>query len=115
MNSNTLVRGAAFCLLGIVSSRGVLAQVKPADIPAPTLRAASAGMVVDDPNLTWVDLKPFDKVPPTPKERSSNLYYVATDGDDGNTGTKDKPFKTIQHASTKPFPATVCSWRRGLC
>ncbi|AEE96985.1 right-handed parallel beta-helix repeat-containing protein [Mahella australiensis] len=33
-------------------------------------------------------------------DTSSNIYYIATDGDDGNPGTINKPWATIQHAAS---------------
>lgn len=35
---------------------------------------------------------------------SATNYFVATNGDDSNAGTLDKPFATLQKRSQKSFP-----------
>lgn len=35
---------------------------------------------------------------------SATNYFVATNGDDSNAGTLDKPFATLQKAQSKSFP-----------
>jgi hypothetical protein len=40
-------------------------------------------------------------------------YHVATDGDDANPGTQDKPFGTIQHAADIVRPGDTCIIQAG--
>lgn len=41
-------------------------------------------------------------------------YYVATDGDDGNPGTKDKPWRTIQKAGRSVVNGNTIIIRKGV-
>jgi hypothetical protein len=47
--------------------------------------------------------------PPAALADGSDLprLYVATDGDDGNPGTADSPFETIEHAASAATPGTT--------
>ena len=37
----------------------------------------------------------------------STNYWVATNGDDSNAGTLDKPFATLQEAQSKALPGDI--------
>ena len=51
----------------------------------------------------------------TPTWAAGNTYYVSiNNGDDSNAGTKDAPFKTIQHAADLMQPGDVCMIREGV-
>ncbi|MBC7804858.1 MAG: right-handed parallel beta-helix repeat-containing protein, partial [Akkermansiaceae bacterium] len=43
-----------------------------------------------------------------------NVYYVATDGNDANSGTKDKPFRTIQKGVDACGPGETLRIRGGI-
>lgn len=45
---------------------------------------------------------------------SATNYFVATNGDDSNAGTLDKPFATLQKRSQKSFPEILRNDRRGI-
>src|SRR5215813_2412241 len=40
-------------------------------------------------------------------------YVVATNGDDGNPGTQDQPWRTLQHAADSVGPGDTVSVRAG--
>ena len=44
---------------------------------------------------------------------SGSEYYVALNGSDANPGTKDKPFKTIQHCADLMEAGDICLVRAG--
>lgn len=45
---------------------------------------------------------------PTVKAASGNVYYVATNGDDSNAGTIDRPWRTIQKAGDTMTAGDTC-------
>ncbi len=51
---------------------------------------------------------------PTPTlSRSGNVFYVATNGDDANAGTADRPWRSIQHAADTMSPGDTVFIRGG--
>ncbi len=46
----------------------------------------------------------FDKTKAN-EEEQGNCIYVSPEGSDQNEGTKDKPFRTLAHASEEAPPA----------
>ena len=44
----------------------------------------------------------------------AGAYYVAPSGDDGNPGTRDRPFRTIQKAADTLQPGDTCLVRAGV-
>lgn len=52
------------------------------------------------------------------RQRASNTitteYFVATNGDDANSGSLSAPFKTIQKCASVALPGTTCSIKGGI-
>ncbi len=55
---------------------------------------------------------PVDDAPSSPAD--GNVFYVATDGDDGNPGTLAQPWRTIQHAAETASPGDTVYVRGGV-
>ncbi len=49
-----------------------------------------------------------------PRATAENVYYVSPDGDDGNPGTFDQPWRTIQHAVDSVGPGDTIWVRSGI-
>ena len=56
----------------------------------------------------------FIGAPVTPVQAAGQTYYVATIGNDGNPGTADQPWRTIQHAADSVSAGDVVQVRGGI-
>ncbi len=78
------------------------AQLFPTNQPTPT----TVGVPTTVPPTTAISttIAPTTIAPTTLPSNSANTFYVATNGDNTNPGTAQKPWRTIQHAATKVTP-----------
>ncbi|MBK7316516.1 S-layer homology domain-containing protein [Candidatus Villigracilis affinis] len=56
----------------------------------------------------------FIGAPVTSVQAAGQTYYVATSGNDGNPGTQDQPWRTIQHAADSVTAGDVVQVRGGI-
>ena len=97
--------GAVVTVFGLGTEATLNALFKRSALPT----AAAAGTVLSSlttsGNLPPI---PVDQNPPPPPVPTGNIRWVATNGNDGNRGTEDSPFATVQKA------LNVCSAGDGI-
>ncbi len=90
---------------GMVRMRTHVAVLLLAALSFAACAGGSKGAAYDPASRNTSELDSAIQAPPVPKSLSTSTtlaptgatYYVASRGNDSNTGTKDEPFKTISH------------------
>jgi hypothetical protein len=91
---------------GTITSSGL--YTPPHKLPAPALVTITAVAKADPSASATAVLTLLAQAP------SGHTYYVASGGSDGNSGTLDAPWATIQHAADVAMPGDTVLARQGV-
>lgn len=94
-----LIMGCAAC------GEGPAAALPPDDPEAPAFAA-----VIHGTRPRGFAAVPYTRIRPSPGARE---HFVATDGSDANPGTRDAPFRTVNHAAQLALAGDVVTIRAG--